>query len=115
MAGLLGYVLLAILGPYLVLALLPRGRLAALAVAAGLAAGATGWSAGADRLPASLTAHVGEPELLFIGFGAALAALVRSVRWVFPALRVVGGYGLLVLIAPLVAFPAVLVILGPPR
>jgi hypothetical protein len=113
MAGLVGYVVLAILGPYMVLALLPPGWLAGGAVALGLAAGAIGWFGGQDRLPDGLAVHLGQPELVFIGLGAGLAALVRSVRLVFPALRIFGGYGLLVLVAPFVAFPAAVLIFGP--
>ena len=109
MGGLVGYVLLAILGPYLLLALLPRGWWARGAVGVGLAAGAFGWYGGEDRLPAFLALYVGEPELVFIGLGAGLAALVRTVRLIFPSLRVFGGYGLLVLVAPFAA----LVIFGP--
>ncbi len=103
MAGFLGYLLLAIFGPFLVLALLPPGWPARISVALCLLAGAIGWYGGQGVLPDWVGVHLGHPELVFIGLGAGLAAMVRTVRLIFPGLRVFGGYGLLILIAPFLA------------
>lgn len=103
MGGLLGYVLLAVFGPYLLMALLPPGWLARSLVLLGLLAGAIGWFGGQEILPERLGLHLGQPEMVFIGLAAGLAAMVRSVRLVFPAMRVFGSYGLLVAFAPVLA------------
>ncbi len=112
MAGLVGYVALAILGPYVLLALWPPGWLLRGMLAVALGAGAYGWFGGQEALPAWLAHYLGAPELVFIGLGAGLALLVRTVRLVFPGLRPFGGYGLVVLATPFFAAMAAFVTLG---
>jgi hypothetical protein len=103
MAGLLGYVLLSVFGPYLVLALLPPGWLVRGVIAIGLLAGFVGWQGWLGDPPEGHSFHPAQPSLVFFGLGSGLAALVRSVRLVFPTMRLAGSYGVLVLFAPFLA------------
>lgn len=106
MGGLVGYVLLSVFGPYLVLALLPSGWTACVLIALGVLAGAAGWFGWLGPPPEGQSFHPYEPNLILLGLGAVLAAMVRAARLVLPSMRLFGSYGLLVLSAPFLALLA---------
>ena len=103
MGGFVLYVLLAFLGPYFVLALLPRGWIAFAAIGLAMAVCLAGLvaSEGAEEVS---TGDAGSAMSYGLaGLGAAMAALVQGVRAIVsPPLRLAGGYGLVVVVAPVI-------------
>ena len=95
---------------HLVLALLPRGRVAFAVIVPVLAIGIAG------AIAAGPFAGVRDPmvETIFalIGAGAGMAALAQGIRLVLPSPHVFGFYGLLVLVLPVVWFFVVIILLS---